>query len=149
MIAKKQVFAMLLAWCFSALAVSADTVVLVKKDNAGVYQNRIRKLFETPIFKVSTQDRLVVLETIDDRYLIRDQEGREGWIEKSLCAIAALSKRITCKPVDVEPFRNEPNTAIVFGSDTPLDDPIYLDRSFKEEMKVNTDKESLERQVAY
>jgi hypothetical protein len=147
MFAKKQVFAMLLAWCAFGLTVSADTVVLVKHDNAGVYQNRIRKVFETPLFSVSTQDRLLVQETKGDRYFIRDREGREGWIEKDLCVIASRRAKYVYNPVELEAFHPQVSPAIIFGNNDSPDERLYLDRSFKEELRSNTDKESVERQV--
>jgi hypothetical protein len=115
MFAKKQVFAMLLAWCAFGLTVSADTVVLVKHDNAGVYQNRIRKVFETPLFSVSTQDRLLVQETKGDRYFIRDREGREGWIEKLVCVQASRNRQIIYEPIDLRPFSSEVSTTLILA----------------------------------
>jgi hypothetical protein len=147
MFAKKQVFAMLLAWCAFGLTVSADTVVLVKHDNAGVYQNRIRKVFETPLFSVSTQDRLLVQETKGDRYFIRDREGREGWIEKLVCVQASRNRQIIYEPIDLRPFSSEVSTTLILGNNDQPDEMIRLDRSFKEELMSNTDKEALERQA--
>jgi hypothetical protein len=147
MSAKKQVFAMLLAWCAMSIAASADTIVLVKHDNAGVYQNRIRKIFESPMFRVSTQDRLLVMETKGDRYLIRDSEGREGWIEKAVCKRALRNATITYDPIELTAFHPEVNPIWISGDPLKPDDRIYLDRSFKEELRSNTDKESVERQV--
>jgi hypothetical protein len=148
MFAKKQVFPMLLAWCAFGLTVSADTVVLVKHDNAGVYQNRIRKVFETPLFTVSTQDRLLVLQIKGDRYLIRDNKGREGWIEKMVCVRASGNRQIIYEPIDLRPFDSEVSTTLIIGNNNQPDEMIRLDRSFKEELLSNTDKESVERQVA-
>jgi hypothetical protein len=147
MLAKKQVVAMLLAWCSLGVAVSADTVVLIKKDNCGVYQNRIRKLFEAPLFSVSTQDRLLVLETKDDRYFIRDREGREGWIEKSLCVRAPRSATYTYDPVELTVFHPQVSPIWIPGDPLQPGDGIYLERSFTEELRSNTDRESLERQA--
>jgi hypothetical protein len=147
MFAKKQVFAMLLAWCAFGLTVSADTVVLVKHDNAGVYQNRIRKVFETPLFSVSTQDRLLVQETKGDRYFIRDREGREGWIDKLVCVQASRNRQIIYEPIDLRPFSSEVSTTLILGNNDQPDEMIRLDRSFKEELMSNTDKEALERQA--
>ena len=148
MFVKKQFFAMLLAWCIPGAAVSADTIVLVKHDNAGVYQNRIRKLFETPLFRVSTQDRLLVMQTNGDRYLIRDREGREGWVEKNLCVIASRRAKFIYDPVELTAFHNGLNPLHIGAPSDQPDEMIRIDRSFKEELKSNTDRESLERQVA-
>jgi hypothetical protein len=148
MFAKKQVFAMLLAWCAMSIAASADTVVLVKRDNAGVYQNRIRKIFETPLFTVLTQDRLLVKETKGDRYLVRYREGREGWIEKSACVRAPRSATFTYDPVELTAFHNGLNPIHIGAPSDQPDEMILLDSSFKEELRLNTDKESIERQVA-
>ncbi|MBN1130771.1 MAG: hypothetical protein JXA71_17415 [Chitinispirillaceae bacterium] len=104
-------------------------------------------MFETPLFRVSTQDRLLVMETRADRYFIRDREGREGWIEKSLCVHAPRGTRFVFDPLELLSFLPQVNPYLVTGDPLQPDERIFLERSFREELRSNTDRESLERQV--
>ena len=66
----------------AAQAARADKYVSPKKEGVGVYENEVRKLYEQPLTKVGTADRLLVLEEKRNAYKV-DASGTKGWVDKS------------------------------------------------------------------
>jgi hypothetical protein len=139
-------FIMLMA---AAALWAADTKKYVqpKEGNIGVYKNQIRDVYEQPIFKVGTDDRLLIVDAKGDHYKVQNAEGQNGWIEKRLVVSIGKSKTFVFDKADVVGYLDNPTPVYILDSDDPNAERIYLDRSFKEALRDNVDKETVERQA--
>jgi hypothetical protein len=128
---------------------AADTKKYVqpKEGNIGVYKNQIRDVYEQPIFKVGTDDRLLIVDSKGDHYKVQNAEGQNGWIEKRLVVSIGKSKTFVFDKADVVGYLDNPTPVYILDSDDPNAERIYLDRSFKEALRDNVDKETVERQA--
>ena len=128
---------------------AADTKKYVqpKEGNIGVYKNQIRDVYEQPIFKVGTDDRLLIVDSKGDHYKVQNAEGQNGWIEKRLVVSIGKSKTFVFDKADVVGYLDNPTPVYILDSDDPNAERIYLDRSFKEALRDNVDKETMERRA--
>lgn len=134
------------AFSITALFAS-DKIVTPNKDGAEVFQNEIRQLYEKPIFSVGTSDRLQVLDSKGGHYKVKGPDGQIGWIEKSIVAATGKSKTFVFDNAEVVGYLDNPTPVYIMDTDDPNADPINLDRSFKDALRENVDKETVERQV--
>jgi hypothetical protein len=128
---------------------AADTKKYVqpKENNVGVYKNQIREVYEQPVFKVGPDDRLLIVDSKGDHYKIQSAEGQTGWIEKRLVVTIGKSKTFVFDKAEVVGYLDNPTPVYILDSDDPNAERIYLDRSFKDALRDNVDKETVERQV--
>ncbi|MBN2036609.1 MAG: hypothetical protein JW768_07705 [Chitinispirillaceae bacterium] len=128
-------------------AADAKKYVQPKENNVGIYKNNVRQVYEKPLFQVGTEDRLLILETKGDHYRVQSVEGGSGWVEKRLVVSIGKSKTFVFDNAEVVGYLDNPTPVYILDSDDPNAERIYLDRSFKEALRDNTDKETAERQV--
>ena len=128
-------------------AAEAKKYVQPKEGNVGVYKNQIRDVYEQPVFKVGTDDRLLIIDTKGDHYKVQNAEGQNGWVEKRLVVSIGKSKTFVFDKADVVGYLDNPTPVYILDSDDPNAERIYLDRSFKEALRDNVDKETMERQA--
>jgi hypothetical protein len=121
--------------------------VAVTKDGVGLYKNETRELYEQPVTTVGPQDRLIVLETSRANYKVRTGGGTVGWIEKRVCVATGKSKTFIFDNAEVIGYLDNPTPVYIMDADDPNADPINLDRSFKDALRENVDRETVERQV--
>jgi hypothetical protein len=128
---------------------AADTKKYVqpKEGEVGVYKNQIRQVYEQPVFKVGTEDRLLILESKGDHYRVQNVDGQTGWVEKRLVVSIGKSKTFVFENAEVVGYLDNPTPVYILDSDDPNAERIYLDRSFKDALRDNVDKETTERQV--
>ena len=126
---------------------AADKFVTPTKDGAEVFKNEIRQLYEKPIFSAGTSDRLQILDNRGSHFKIKGANGQIGWIEKSLVATTGKSKTFVFDNAEVVGYLDNPTPVYIMDSDDPNADPINLNRSFKDALRENVDKETVERQV--
>jgi hypothetical protein len=131
----------------AAGAGAAKKYVQPKENNVGVYKNRIRQVYEQPLFKVGTTDRLLILDTKGDHYRVQSVDGGNGWLEKRLVVSIGKSKTFIFDKAEVVGYLDNPTPVYILDSDDPNAERIYLDRSFKDALRDNTDKETTERRV--
>ena len=136
--------AMLLA-AGAAQAARADKYVSPKKEGIGVYENEVRKLYEQPLVKVGSADRLLVLEETRNAYRV-DANGTKGWVDKSQVVATGKSKTFVFDNAEVVGYLDNPTPVYIIDADDPNANPITLDRSFKDALRENVDRETLERQ---
>ncbi len=135
---------------FAAVTVFAqkDKVVQPTKNDVGIYQNEIREAYERPIFSVGPSDYLTIIETKKNHLKVRASSGQEGWIEKDLVTKVkndAKSRSFVFESAEVVGYLDNPTPVYIIDMDDPNADPITLDRSFKDALKENVDKETMER----
>jgi hypothetical protein len=131
---------------FAAWAQKQMYAIPLQKD-LPVYQNEIRKLFESPLFTVCSESRLVVKETGKNAIKVQDLDGRTGWVEKTRVKIISQNKTIKYDPAAVEGYPDVPDVVWVPGKPDPLTTPVILERSFADALRENVDQETIDRQV--
>ena len=127
-------------------AAEAKKYVQAKQSDVGVYKNQIREVYEQPVFKVGTEDRLLIKESKGDHYKVQNAEGQTGWVEKRLVVAIGKSKTFVFNDAEVLGYLDAPTPVYILDSDDPNAERIYLDRSFKDALRDNVDKETVERQ---
>lgn len=127
--------------------VYAQKVVTPNKDGIGVYKNQTRDVYEEAIATVGTNDRLSVKEEKGRFYKVELPSGEEGWIEKRSVTATGKSKTFVFDKAEVVGYLDNPTPVYIMDVDDPNADPINLDRSFKDALRENVDKETIERQV--
>ena len=134
-----------IATVLQGTAASGSRIVIPVRDHVGIYRNETRKVFESPLFTVGTKDRLQVLEKGTRHCKIIDADKREGWIENRLCATAPGSRLLTFDPAIIDQYVDNKSAIIIFDGLPPEEDHIRLDRSFKEALGENIDRETVGR----
>jgi hypothetical protein len=117
------------------------------KDGIGIFKNETRQLYEQPVTTVGPQDRLVVIENGRSCYKVKSPGGTVGWIEKSACVATGKSKTFIFDNAEVIGYLDNPTPVYIMDADDPNADPINLDRSFKDALRENVDRETIERET--
>jgi hypothetical protein len=68
-------------------------------------------------------------------------------VEKRLVITIGKSKTFVFDNAEVMGYLDAPTPVYIIDSDDPNAERIYLDRSFKDALRDNVDKETIERQV--
>jgi hypothetical protein len=118
-----------------------------KENNVGVYKNEVREVYEQPVFLVGIENRLLVLESRGGKYKVQNVNGQSGWVEKKFVALLGKSKAFVFDNAEVVGYLDNPTPVYILDSDDPNSEKLYLDRSFKNELKENIDKETVSRQA--
>jgi hypothetical protein len=126
----------------------AGLVVLPKKDSVAVYQNEQRHFSETPLFRASLDDRLMVIKNGSNRYLVKDRDGRQGWIDKKECVRVPPRAALILDSIVVPGSSGDLNGfAFVDGKPDQQDNRLFIDRSFKGELVSNLDLDEMEKRA--
>ncbi|MDG5816096.1 hypothetical protein QA601_13465 [Chitinispirillales bacterium ANBcel5] len=130
-------------------AAFAQTVVTPNSDGVGVYENEIREVYENPIFTVDRNDNLTVVETQARHYKVRTGGGQVGWVERNRVSAVSSdegrSRTFVFDNAEVVGYLDNPAPVYIMDTDDPGAEPISLDRSFKDALRQNIDRETLER----
>ena len=126
---------------------AAEKFVTPNKDGVGIYKNQTREVYEEPILTVGTTDRLTVIAKKGRFYHVKTPDGQSGWVEDRLVVATGKSKTFVFDNADVIGYLDNPTPVYIIDTDDPNADPINLDRSFKDALRENVDKETVERQI--
>ena len=126
---------------------AAEKFVTPTKDGTGIYKNQTREVYEEPIAKVGTTDRLTILSKKGRHYQVKTADGQTGWVESRLVVATGKSKTFVFDNADVIGYLDNPTPVYIIDTDDPNADPINLNRSFKDALRENVDKETGERQI--
>ena len=131
-----------------AFFASAQKVAQPTKEGVKVYQSDTRQLYEAPILTVGTSDRLQILDSKRDMHKVKTSDGTIGWVEKKeVSVLSGKSKTFVFDNAEVVGYLDNPTPVYIIDTDDPNADPISLDRSFKDALRENIDKETVERQT--
>jgi len=114
---------------------------------AKVYERKLPKSDEKPIYTANIGEILILLERADGLVKVRTQSGLVGWV-KGTQVKPKQSKTDTAMVMDeakVIGFLENPQAVYILDMTDPDVKPIKLDRSFKEFMIFNIDKETFQR----
>ncbi len=127
---------------------SAQKIAQPVKEGVKVYKSDTRQLYEEAIQTVGTSDRLQVLDSKRDMHKIKTSDGTIGWVEKKeVSVLSGKSKTFVFDNAEVVGYLDNPTPVYIIDTDDPNADPISLDRSFKDALRENIDKETVERQT--
>jgi hypothetical protein len=143
----RQKLLILAIFAASALAHGAEkgSYAVPIEQEALVYERHSPDLIDQPLFRVSNNDRLLVLDTRGEKLRIRDGKNREGWIEARLVRQVGRSALMEFDDADVYGYIENPAPIVILESDQRGESFILPDRSFHEELKQNIDRETAER----
>lgn len=137
----------LISFLAAVAFVQADvTYVAATANETGVYQREFRKIYDQPIFTVGKVEFLQVLETGKQCYKVKRSDGETGWIEKHLVKKVS-SRGFIFEDMAVGGYLETPTPVYIAGKDDSPDEMIKLDRSFKDVLNENIDRETICRQV--
>lgn len=116
------------------------------KNKVGLYKNEKRSVNENAIKILSLEERLRVLKSKRDHYQVRLDDGTVGWVEKRLVAEAS-GKSFMFDDAEVIGYLDNPTPVYIIDADSKDATNIKLDRSFAEALRVNIDRETVQRQT--
>ena len=131
-----------------AFAQTNEKYIQPKESIVGVYANQTRAMYEEATFKVTPDDRLLVIAEKGNFYQVKNADGQTGWIEKRLCINLGKSKSFKFDQAEVVGYLDNPTPVYILDSDDPNAERIYLDRSFKDAIRDNVDHETVARQAS-
>jgi len=133
----------------SVFAQKAGDAMQAKVGNTKIYEKEVREAYESPLVSVGANDVLTIMEVKKNHFKVRTDSGIEGFVQKGDVVKAAkssnVSKSYTYEGAQVDAYLTNPTPVYIIDTDDPNDAPITLDRSFKESLKQNVDKETMER----
>jgi len=118
--------------------------VLPTSDAIAVYTNQVRQVNEKALETVGKTDRLKVVETASNHYKVLTPSGKTGWVEKRLVS-KTDGKVETFDGVEVQGYLDNPTPLVITDVDQGYTAPIDINRSFKDALKNNADKEMISR----
>ncbi len=122
-----------------------DQVVIPVRDNVNVYENQFT---EKVIFTVHRNEPLKVSQNQRGRLLISDETGKSGWIEKSDAGEMSKNRTIQFENIEIAGYIDNPQPLYITVPGEQDDVPLTLNRSFKESLRENVDKETVSRSCA-
>jgi len=146
------IFAALVVAVFSMSVFAQREKQMVPKKEARIFANEIREPYEQPVFTATDKDFLTILETKKNHFRVSTAGGITGWVEKNALKDPprdrggnSASARMVFEGADVIGYLDNPTPVYIIDMDDPNADPITLDRSFKDALKENVDRETMER----
>jgi hypothetical protein len=118
-----------------------------KRNNTNLYASEVREAYAQPVASVGSNDLLTITEVKKNHYRVRTVSGVEGFVQKNDVSKVAVdkSRSFTFGDAHIEGYLTTPAPVFILDTDGSDADPISLNRSFKEALKENTDKETIER----
>jgi hypothetical protein len=125
----------------------ADNEIVIAKTNANVFKNELHMQYEEPLYSVDQNEHLKVMQSKDLQYQVKNKEDQVGWISKNVCTSIIPSKSISFESATVDGYVDNPSFMDVFTAENDETTAISLNRSFKNALRENIDKETVMRSI--
>ena len=124
----------------------ASLICSPRHDKTTIWLSIERSMNEKPLFTVNADERLCITEQAKDWYKIW-VNGKIGWVQKSEVVILQKSKTYSFGDAEVLGYLDNPTPVYIIDGEGKDKSPLNLERSYKEELKKNSDRETIERQA--
>lgn len=114
-------------------------------DSIKVYKNQTWHPDDMALFTVSMHNRLQVLDDQKQVYKIKDEKGQIGWLEKRFTVPLNSNKTYNFDNAYVDSYNDIRSPIYIIDSWTAEYFSLKLDRSFKDALRQNVDRETAER----
>jgi len=125
---------------------AAKKFVKPVQNNVGIYKEKTHDAAEQPLFTAGTQDRLVLVKSEGDYLRVENVDGVSGWVDKKLMAAMGAKTSFSFENTDVLEYLDNPTPVYIIDAEDPNAEKITLDRSFKDALRDNVDKFTIERE---
>jgi len=132
----------------SAFAQRTGDQMQPRRAGVSIYANETREAYEQPVAALGQNEVVTITEIGRQHFKVRTRAGVEGFVEKrelNRASQAAISQSIAFDAAEVIGYLDNPTPIYIIDMDDPNADPITLDRSFKDALKQNVDRETMER----
>ena len=117
------------------------------QNNVGIYKDKTHGATDQPLFTVGTEDRLILIKTEGDYDRVENVDGVSGWVDKKLVVAMGVKNTFSFENTDVLGYIDNPTPVYIIDADDPNAEKITLDRSFKDALRDNVDKLTIEREA--
>ncbi len=131
---------------FSA-AVNQGKYVVPIQNNVPAFLNNPKISAEEPVFTVSENDWLLVMDAKGEMLKVSDLKGNIGWIDKASVKQSRVAKSMSFEDATIFAYLDNPTPVYILDATNPFDKSIVFDRSFSKEIAENVDFETIERIV--
>ena len=121
--------------------------VVAKEENTAVYRNRVRKIYEEELFNLNPDEKVRVLEKKGEFIKVENSNQQCGWVERNRVVPIAAIRSFMYDHTDVMGYLDNPEPIIILDATDPDDNTIHLDRSFKDALRENVDRETVMRRT--
>jgi hypothetical protein len=143
----KRVLVLVLMAVTALWAAEAKKYVKPTENNVGIYKEKTHGAADQPLFTVGAQDRLVLVKVEGDYDKVANVDGVTGWVDKRLMVSIGSKNSFSFENAEVLGYIDNPTPIYIIDQDDPNAEKITLDRSFKDALRDNVDKLTLEREV--
>ncbi len=113
----------------------------------GIYKDKTHGATDQPLYTVGTEDRLVLVKTEGDYDRVANVDGVTGWVDKKFLVAMGVKNTFSFENTDVLGYIDNPTPVYILDADDPNAEKITLDRSFKDALRDNVDKLTIEREA--
>jgi hypothetical protein len=144
---KFHVFSLIVGLCAIGVRAGEQVYAIPLNNEVPVYGNELKRLYEKPLFFVSSSQRLLVIESGKNSIKIQDSTENKGWIEKRLVSLGKKKAAFQFEPVTIEEWLGLPELISINDGQEQVQNRLVIDRSFADALRDNVDKETIMRQA--
>jgi hypothetical protein len=125
---------------------AAKKIVLAKRDGVKVYQNKVRQLYEKPIYTARKDEYMEVLSSERELYKVQLSNGKVGFVEKRFVTEQSGKRQAAYvfDDAEVQGWLDNPQAVYILDMTDPNFKPISLNKSFADQIEENVDREESE-----
>lgn len=137
-------FVLMSAIALLAQPCKASLICSPKENKTSIWMSNEESINAGPLFMVSIDDRLCITDEAKGWFKIW-VNGKTGWVRRSEVIILSRSKSYEFERAEIMAHLDNPLPIYIIDTDMKGDAPISLNRSFKENLQENTDKQTFEQ----
>lgn len=132
---------------FNAAWAGEQLYAIPIQNEVPVYANELKRLYEKPLFTVSSSQRLLVVELGKNSVKIQDSADNNGWIERRFVSLSRKKAAMKFEPAVIEQWVDLKDPVSIIDGNDQMQTPLILHRSFSEALRDNVDRETIDRQT--